>query len=89
MHVGRKYAKTLFVSLVATLASFATGIAVYVIGGREDLLFLALLVLTLSPILSLVFLSLELLKTDKRAFALSVAVITIAIVNMILLLTGV
>ncbi|RLE60308.1 MAG: hypothetical protein DRJ35_03650 [Thermoprotei archaeon] len=89
MDVGRKYVKALFVSIVVTLVSVIAGIITYVIEEVVNLLFVSLLILAISPILSLVFLSLELIKVDKKAFIASIAVIAIAFVNLVLLLTGI
>ena len=89
MNVGRKYVKALFVSIVVTLVSVIAGIITYVIEEVVNLLFVSLLILAISPILSLVFLSLELIKVDKKAFIASIAVIAIAFVNLVLLLTGI
>lgn len=89
MDVGRSYVKALFVSIVVTLVSVVAGITTYMIEEVDNILFASLLILAISPIFSLVFLSSELVKVDKKAFTASIAVIAIEFVNLILLLTGI
>lgn len=85
----QKYVLALKACIFVSLAALVAGSAYYTLTSENLALYVALLVLVFSPLLSLLVLAYEAYRSDKKIFFLSLTIATIMLLNIMLLAGGI